>query len=136
VSSGLGSLSGTSHQQENTQMNYQTELNKVSQTVQKQIAETEDKISEVQNEFAKTIEVMNRAVMSSATANVELGVKLSQKLTTARSPLDALSAYQEWLTETMQARTEDTRQFMTHCQSFLSEGTRFFSNGASKKRSR
>ncbi len=117
-------------------MNYQTELNKVSQTVQKQIAETDDKISEVQNEFAKTIEVMNRAVMSSATANVELGVKLSQKLTTARSPLDALSAYQEWLTEAMQARTEDTRQFMTHCQNFLSEGTRLFSNGGSKKRSR
>jgi predicted nucleic acid-binding Zn-ribbon protein len=90
-------------------MNYQAELNKVSQTVQKQIAETEDKISEVQSEFAKTIEVMNRAVMSRATAQVELGVKLSQKLTTARSPLDAVSAYQEWLTEAMQARTEDTR---------------------------
>jgi excinuclease UvrABC helicase subunit UvrB len=117
-----------------TQMNYQAELNKVSQTVQKQIAETEDKISEVQNEFAKTIEVMNRAVMSSATANVELGVKLSQKLTTARSPLDALSAYQEWLTEAMQARTEDTRQFAAHCQNLLSEGTRMFSNGRSKKR--
>ena len=115
-------------------MNYQAELNKVSQTVQKQIAETEDKISEVQNEFAKTIEVMNRAVMSSATANVELGVKLSQKLTTARSPLDALSAYQEWLTEAMQARTEDTRQFMTNCQNFVSEGTGVFSNGGSKKR--
>jgi hypothetical protein len=115
-------------------MNYQSELNKVSQTVQKQIAETEDKISEVQHEFAKTIEVMNRAVMSSATANVELGVKLSQKLTTARSPLDALSAYQEWLTEAMQARTEDTRQFAAHCQNFLWEGTRLFSNGGSKKR--
>ena len=115
-------------------MNYQAELNKVSQTVQKQIAETEDKISEVQNEFAKTIEVMNRAIMSSTTANVELGVKLSQKLTTARSPLDALSAYQEWLTEAMQARTEDTRQFAAHCQNFLSEGTRLFSNGGSKKR--
>lgn len=115
-------------------MNYQTELNKVSQTVQKQIAETEDKISEVQNEFAKTIEVMNRAAMSRATAHVERGVKLSQKLTTARSPVDALSAYQEWLTEAMAASTEDTRQFMTHCQSFLSEGTRLFSNGGSKRR--
>ena len=115
-------------------MNYHAELNKVSQTVQKQIAETEDRISDVQNEFAKTIEVMNRAVMSSATAQVELGVKLSQKLTMARSPLDAVSAYQEWLTEAMQARTEDTRQFMTHCQNFFSEGTRFFSNGGSRKR--
>jgi homoserine dehydrogenase len=117
-------------------MNYQTELNKVSQAVQKQIAETQDKISEVQNEFTQTIEVMNRAVMSRATAHVELGLKLSQKLTTARSPVDALSAYQEWLTEAMKARTEDARQFMTHWQSFASEGTRLFSNGASKRTSR
>ena len=115
-------------------MNYQTELNKVSQTVQKQIAEADDKISEAQNEVAKTIEVMNRAVMSSMTATAERGVKLSQKLTTARSPLDAVSAYQEWLTEAMQAHTEDTRQFAAHCQNFFSEGTRLFSNGGSKRR--
>jgi hypothetical protein len=37
--------------------NYQAELNKVSKTVQKQIAETEEKIGEVQNEFAKTLDV-------------------------------------------------------------------------------
>jgi hypothetical protein len=117
-------------------MNYQAEWNKVSQTVQKQIAETEDKISDAQNEFAKTIEVMNRAVISRATAHLELGLKLSQKLTTARSPVDALSAYQEWLTEAMKARTEDARQFMTHWQSFASEETRLFSNGASKRKSR
>ena len=115
-------------------MNYQAELNKASQTVQKQIAETEDRISEVQNEFAKTIEVMNRAVMSSATAHVELGVKLSQKLTTARSPVDAMSAYQEWFAEAMKARTEDTSHFMTQCQNFFSQGTRLFSNGGPKKR--
>jgi vacuolar-type H+-ATPase subunit E/Vma4 len=115
-------------------VNYQTELNRVSQTVQKQIAETEDRIGEVQNEFAKTIEVMNRAAISRATAQVERGVKLSQKLTTSRSPLDALSAYQEWLTEMMAAGTEDTRQFMTQCQHFFSEGTRLFSNGGLKKR--
>jgi hypothetical protein len=115
-------------------MNYQAELNKASQTIQKQVAETEEKIGEVQNEIAKTIEVMNRAAMSRATSEVELGVKLCQKLSTARSPVDTLSAYQEWLTEEMKARTEDARQFMTHCQNFVSEGTRLFSNGGSKKR--
>ena len=73
-------------------MNYQTELNKASQTVQKQIAETEEKIGEVQNEFARTLDVMNRAAMSRATAEVELGLKLSQKLGAARSPSDALTA--------------------------------------------
>jgi hypothetical protein len=67
--------------------------------------------------------------MSRVTAEIELSLKLSQKLGTARSPSDALSAYHEWLTEEMKARTEDARQFMTNCQGFVTEGTRLFSNG-------
>ena len=114
--------------------NYQAELNKVSKTVQKQMSETEEKIGEIQNEFAKTIDVINRAAMLRATAEIELGLKLSQKLTTARSPSDALLACQEWLTEEMKARTEDTRQFVSNCQRFISEGTRLFSNGHSNGR--
>ena len=113
---------------------YQAELTKVSKTVQKQIAETEEKIGEVQNEFAKTLDVMNRAAMSRATAEIELSLKLSQKLSTARSPSDALLACQEWLTEEIKARTEDTRQFMTNCQRFMTEGTRLFSDGGSNGR--
>jgi hypothetical protein len=108
--------------------NYQAELNKVSKSVQKQMSETEEKIGEIQNEFAKTIDVINRAAMSRATAEIELGLKLSQKLSTARSPADALLACQEWLTEEMRARTEDTRQYMATCQRFIAEGTRVFSN--------
>jgi peptidoglycan hydrolase CwlO-like protein len=114
--------------------NYQAELNKASKTVQKQISETEEKIGEVQSEFAKTLDVMSRAAMSRATAEVELGLKLSQKLTAARSPADALSAYQEWLTEEMKARADDARQFMTNCQRFITEGTRLFSNSGSNGR--
>jgi len=108
---------------------YQAELTKASKTVQKQIAETGEKIGEVQNEFAKTLDVMHRAAMSRATAEMELTLKLSQKLSTAHSPSDALSAYQEWLTDEMNARTEDARQFMASCQGFITEGTRLFSNG-------
>ena len=113
---------------------YQVELNKVSKTVQKQIAETEEKIGEVKNEFAKALDVMSRAAMSRAAAEIELGLKLSQKLSTARSPSDALLACQEWLTEEIKARTEDTRQFMTNCQRFMTEGTRLFSDGGSNGR--
>jgi hypothetical protein len=108
---------------------YQTELNKAAKTVQKQFSETGEKIGEVQNEFAKTIDVMSRAAMSRATAEIELTLKLSQKLSTAHSPSDALSAYQEWLTDEMNARTEDARQFMASCQGFIAEGRRLFSNG-------
>ena len=79
--------------------------------------------------------VMSRAAMSRTTAEIELGLKLSQKLSTARSPSDALSAYLEWVTEEMKARTEDARQLMTNCQRFITEGTRLFSNGRSNGRS-
>ena len=108
---------------------YQAELTKSSKIVQKQIADAEEKIGEFQNEFAKTLDVMSRAAISRATAEIELGLKLSQKLSTARSPAETLSAYQEWLTEEMSARTEDARQFMANCQRFIAEGTRFFSHG-------
>jgi hypothetical protein len=52
---------------------------------------------------------MNRSVMSRASAEMQLGSKLSEKLSAARSPSDAVSAYQEWLTEEMAARSEDAR---------------------------
>ena len=104
-----------------------------SETVQKKIAETEKKIGDttlqVQSEFFKTCEEMSRTVMSRARAEMQLGLKLSQKLTACRSPLDAVSAYQEWMTEEMDARSEAARHFMANCQKFFTESTRLLSNG-------
>jgi len=114
---------------------YQDELAEASKTAEKKIAETEKKIGDatrqVQDEFAKTIEEMSRAVMSRATAEIELGVKLTQRLGAARSLPDVVSAYQEWLSEAMNARSEDARQFMTNSQKFIAASTRLFSNGQS-----
>ena len=113
-------------------MTYQTELNEASKTVQKQISETEKRIDETtrqfQREFAKTLEEMNRTVMSRASAEMQLGLKLSQKLSAARSPSDAVSAYQEWLTEQMSERSEAAREYMASCQKFITESARLFSN--------
>jgi len=113
-------------------MTYQTELNEASKTVQKQISETEKRIGETtrqfQSEFAKTLEEMNRTVMSRASAEMQLGLKLSQKLSAARSPSDAVSAYQEWLTEQMSERSEAAREYMASCQKFITESARLFSN--------
>ena len=113
-------------------MTYQTELNEASKTVQKQISETEKRIGETtrqfQREFAKTLEEMNRTVMSRASAEMQLGLKLSQKLSAARSPSDAVSAYQEWLTEQMSERSEAARGYMASCQKFITESARLFSN--------
>jgi len=114
---------------------YQDEFANASKTAQKKIAETEKKIGDtalqVQSEFAKTFEEMSRAVVSRATAEIELGVKLTQKLGAARSLPDVVSAYQEWLGEEMNARSEDARQFMTSSQKFIAASTRLFSNGRS-----
>src|SRR6516162_9838949 len=93
---------------------YQREFAEASKTAQKKIAETEKKIGDAtrqaQDEFAKTFEEMSRAVMSRATAEIELGVKLTQKLSEGHSLPDVVSAYQEWLGKEMNARSEDARQ--------------------------
>jgi hypothetical protein len=113
----------------------QDEYANTSKTAQKKIAETEKKIADTafqaQNEFAKTFEEMSRTVMSRATAEIELSVKLTQKLGAARSLPDVVSAYQEWLSDEMNARSEDARQFMTNSQKFITASTRLFSNGRS-----
>ena len=113
---------------------YETELNKAS-TVQKLLSETEERIAEttrqVQSEWAKTLEEMNRTIMSRANAEMQLGLKLSQKLSAARSPSDAVSAYQEWMTAQMGERSDAARQWMANCQKFISESTRILSNAQS-----
>jgi hypothetical protein len=99
----------------------------------KNILEAEKEIGEttrqVQNEWAKAFEEMSRTVMSRASAEMQLGLKLSQKLTACRSPLDAVSAYREWATEEMSARSEAAQHFMANCQKFFTESTRLLSNG-------
>ena len=112
---------------------YQDEITRASKTVQKKIAETEKKIGDttlqVQNEFFKTCEEMNRAVMSRAAGQIELASKLTEKLGAAHSLPDVVSAYQEWLSKQMNACSEDARQFMTNSQEFMTTSTRLFSYG-------
>jgi hypothetical protein len=114
-------------------MQHQNEFTEASKTAQKQFSETEQRIAEatrqVQGEWAKTLEEMQRTVLSCASAEVQRGLELSQKLSASRSPSDAVSAYQVWLQKEMSARSEDARQFMANYQKFFTEGTRLFSNG-------
>jgi len=111
---------------------YQDGFTKASKTVERQITETEKKVGDAtlqaQNEFVKTFEEMSREVMSRATAEIELGVQLSQKLSAARSFPDVLSAYQEWLSGEMSARSEDARRFMANSQKFMTTSARLLSN--------
>jgi negative regulator of replication initiation len=112
---------------------HQDDVIKASKTVQKQIAETERKIGgaalQAQNELLKTLEEMSREVMSCATAEVQRGVNLSKKLSASHSIPDAIAAYQEWLSEEMNARSEDARRFMANSQKFMTTSARTFSSG-------
>src|SRR5215469_7896050 len=112
-------------------LSYETELDKASKTFQKQISETQEKIGEttrqVQSEWAKTCEEMSRTFASHANAEIQLGLDLSKKLSAARSPSDAVSAYQEWLTADMSERSEVARQFMADWQKFFTASARLFS---------
>ena len=51
------------------------------------------------------------------------------RLSAARSVPDAIAAYQEWLSEEMEARAEDARRLMSNGQKFMDTSTRLLSNG-------
>jgi phosphoenolpyruvate-protein kinase (PTS system EI component) len=109
------------------------EFNKAAKSAQKQISDAEKKVGEAaleaQNNFMKTLEEMSRDAMACATAEIERGLKLSKKLSASQSVSDAVAAYQEWLSEEMTARSEDARRFMSSTQSFMTSGSKAFSNG-------
>jgi hypothetical protein len=84
---------------------------------------------QVQGEFFNALQEMSRDWMASATSEIELGVKLSNRLSAARSVPDAIAAYQEWLSEEMGARAEDARRLMSNGQKFMDTSTRLLSNG-------
>ena len=64
--------------------------------------------SQAGSDFFNTLEEVRRDWMTRATAEVELSLKLSKKLTDAHSVPDAVAAYQEWLNEEMGARGRRT----------------------------
>ena len=81
------------------------------------------------SELFNTLHEMRRDWMARATAEVELGLKLSKKLTDAHSVPDAVAAYQEWLNDEMSARAEDARLLMSSGQKFMDTTSRLLSSG-------
>ena len=81
------------------------------------------------SEFFNALQEMSRDWMGRANAEVELGLKLSKNLTAAHSVPDAITAYQEWLSEEMNARAEDARLLMSNGQKFMDATSRFLSSG-------
>ena len=109
------------------------DFNRAAKASQKQLGDAEKKIGDAaldaQSQFLKTFEEMSREAMACAAAEIERGLKLSKKLSAAHSVSDAVTAYQEWLSEEMSARSEDARRLMTSGQSFMTTSSKAFSNG-------
>ena len=80
------------------------------------------------SEFFNTLQEMRRDWMARATAEIELSLKLSKKLTAADSVPDTVAAYQERLNEEMGARAEDARLLMSNGQKFMDTTSRFLSS--------
>ena len=116
-----------------TEQNSREDFSRAAKTAQRQIGDAEKKIGDAaldaQTHFIKTLEEMSRDAMACATAEIERGLKLSKKLSTAHSMSDAVAAYQEWLSEEMSARSEDARRFMSNSQSFMTTSSKAFTNG-------
>jgi hypothetical protein len=81
------------------------------------------------SEFFNALQEIRREWMARATAEVELSLKLSKKLTDAHTVPDAVAAYQEWLNDEMGARSEDARLLMSSGQKFMDTASRFLSSG-------
>jgi hypothetical protein len=71
------------------------------------------------SELFETFREMSRNWIERASAEAELGFKLSKDLNAARSVPDAVAAYQQWLTKEMDSRAEDARQFMSDGQKLM-----------------
>ena len=80
------------------------------------------------SEFFNALQEMSRDWVEHATAEVELGLKLSKKLTAAHSVPDAVAAYQEWLGDEMNARVEDARLLMSNGQKIIDASSRLLSD--------
>ena len=80
------------------------------------------------SELFETFREMSRNWIERASAEAELGFKLSKDLNAARSVPDAVAAYQDWLTKEMDSRAEDARQFMSDGQKLMDTSTRLLTN--------
>ena len=80
----------------------------------------------MQRELFDTFQDIGRDWLVRGTSQAELAFKLPNKLTTARSPADAFSAYHEWLSEWLSLCGEGRPRFITDSQKLVDTGVRCF----------
>ncbi len=84
----------------------------------------------MQNEMVDVLQEIAREWLERTTSKTELVFKLPNKLTEARSVPDALSAYQEWFGEWMNACSEDSHHFLADSRKIMDTGMRCFASAS------
>jgi hypothetical protein len=80
----------------------------------------------MQTEMLDALQVISRDWMTCATSEAELAMKLPNRIASARSIPDAITAYHEWLSEWLTLCGEDGRRLMADSQKFMAAGARCF----------
>lgn len=81
-------------------------------------------------EMLDLLSEVSRDWFERAVSEAELAMRLPNKLSSARSMPDVVSAYQEWLNEWMGMFGEDSRRLMSDSRKFIDVGVRCFADAA------
>jgi len=82
----------------------------------------------MQTEMFDTLQTIGHQWLERKTHEAELAFNLPNRLAGARSLPDAMSAYQEWLSELLAMCNEDGRRFVSDGQKIVATGIRCFTN--------
>jgi hypothetical protein len=82
----------------------------------------------MQTEMFDTLQTIGHQWLERKTHEAELAFNLPNRLAGARTLPDAVSAYEEWLSEWLAMCNEDSRRFVTDGQKIVATGVRCFTN--------
>ena len=82
----------------------------------------------MQTEMFDTLQTIGRQWMERRTCEAELALNLPNRLAGARTLPDAVSTYQEWLSEWLAMCNEDSRRFLSDGQKIVATGVRCLTN--------
>jgi hypothetical protein len=82
----------------------------------------------MQTEMFDTLQTIGHQWLERKTHEAELAFNLPNRLAGVRTLPDAVSAYQEWLSEWLAMCNEDSRRFVTDGQKIVATGVRCFTN--------
>jgi hypothetical protein len=82
----------------------------------------------MQTEMFDTLQTISRDWVARATSEAELAFNLPNRLTSVRSVPDAVSTYQQWLSEWLAMCGEDGRHLIADGQRIVATGVRCFTN--------